>query len=118
MLFQMKQMEMLNMGFKEEIDGILEHTPDEKLTWLFCVIMVDGAPLMIGAGGDPELMKNDIGEDNRPSLSARSMTFAFNLQPLLSVKALGIVKLHLMGNSSVLNKNFKKNKKIIQKVYF
>ena len=31
--------EMLNMGFKEEIDGILEHTPDEKLTWLFSATM-------------------------------------------------------------------------------
>ena len=27
--------EMLNMGFKEDIDGILEHTPKEKRTWLF-----------------------------------------------------------------------------------
>ena len=26
--------EMLNMGFKEDIDGILSHTPDEKSTWL------------------------------------------------------------------------------------
>ena len=31
--------EMLNMGFKEEIDGILEHTPEEKLTWLFSATM-------------------------------------------------------------------------------
>ena len=31
--------EMLNMGFKEDIDGILEHTPDEKLTWLFSATM-------------------------------------------------------------------------------
>lgn len=31
--------EMLNMGFKEEIDGILEHTPTEKLTWLFSATM-------------------------------------------------------------------------------
>ncbi len=31
--------EMLNMGFKEEIDEILEQTPDEKLTWLFSATM-------------------------------------------------------------------------------
>ena len=31
--------EMLNMGFKEDIDGILEHTPDEKSTWLFSATM-------------------------------------------------------------------------------
>ena len=32
--------EMLNMGFKEDIDGILEHTPEEKLTWLFSATML------------------------------------------------------------------------------
>ncbi|MBL4652414.1 MAG: DEAD/DEAH box helicase [Flavobacteriales bacterium] len=31
--------EMLNMGFKEEIDAILSHTPDDKLTWLFSATM-------------------------------------------------------------------------------
>ena len=31
--------EMLNMGFKEEIDEILDNTPDEKLTWLFSATM-------------------------------------------------------------------------------
>jgi ATP-dependent RNA helicase DeaD len=31
--------EMLNMGFKEDIDGILEQTPEEKLTWLFSATM-------------------------------------------------------------------------------
>lgn len=31
--------EMLNMGFKEEIDAILEGTPDDKLTWLFSATM-------------------------------------------------------------------------------
>lgn len=31
--------EMLNMGFKEEIDEILENTPDEKMTWLFSATM-------------------------------------------------------------------------------
>jgi ATP-dependent RNA helicase DeaD len=31
--------EMLNMGFKEEIDDILSNTPDEKLTWLFSATM-------------------------------------------------------------------------------
>ncbi|MEM1119877.1 MAG: DEAD/DEAH box helicase [Bacteroidota bacterium] len=31
--------EMLNMGFKEEIDEILDNTPDDKLTWLFSATM-------------------------------------------------------------------------------
>lgn len=31
--------EMLNMGFKEEIDDILQNTPEEKLTWLFSATM-------------------------------------------------------------------------------
>ncbi len=31
--------EMLNMGFKEEIDEILENTSDDKLTWLFSATM-------------------------------------------------------------------------------
>lgn len=31
--------EMLNMGFKEDIDLILEKTPDEKSTWLFSATM-------------------------------------------------------------------------------
>lgn len=31
--------EMLNMGFKEDIFAILEHTPEEKKTWLFSATM-------------------------------------------------------------------------------
>ena len=31
--------EMLNMGFKEEIDEILAYTPDERVTWLFSATM-------------------------------------------------------------------------------
>lgn len=31
--------EMLNMGFKEELDEILSYTPDYKLTWLFSATM-------------------------------------------------------------------------------
>ena len=31
--------EMLNMGFKEEIDEILQDTPEDKLTWLFSATM-------------------------------------------------------------------------------
>ena len=33
--------EMLNMGFKEEIDDILESVPEEKQTWLFSATMPD-----------------------------------------------------------------------------
>lgn len=31
--------EMLNMGFKDELDKILEQTPEDKLTWLFSATM-------------------------------------------------------------------------------
>ncbi|MBM78658.1 MAG: hypothetical protein CL846_09255 [Crocinitomicaceae bacterium] len=31
--------EMLNMGFKEDIDDILRDTPDDKVTWLFSATM-------------------------------------------------------------------------------
>lgn len=31
--------EMMNMGFKEELDEILSYTPDTKLTWLFSATM-------------------------------------------------------------------------------
>jgi ATP-dependent RNA helicase DeaD len=31
--------EMLNMGFKEDIDSILSHTPHERVTWLFSATM-------------------------------------------------------------------------------
>ncbi len=31
--------EMLNMGFKDELDEILQYTPDDKLTWLFSATM-------------------------------------------------------------------------------
>jgi ATP-dependent RNA helicase DeaD len=31
--------EMLNMGFKEDIDFILENTPEERNTWLFSATM-------------------------------------------------------------------------------
>ena len=31
--------EMLNMGFKDDLDEILSHTPKEKMTWLFSATM-------------------------------------------------------------------------------
>jgi ATP-dependent RNA helicase DeaD len=34
--------EMLNMGFQEDIDAILEFTPNDKKTWLFAATMPDG----------------------------------------------------------------------------
>ncbi len=33
--------EMLNMGFKEEIDEILSFSPEDKMTWLFSATMAD-----------------------------------------------------------------------------
>jgi ATP-dependent RNA helicase DeaD len=34
--------EMLNMGFQEDLDAILEFTPTDKLTWLFAATMPKG----------------------------------------------------------------------------
>jgi len=40
--------EMLNMGFQEDIDSILEFTPKNKLTWLFAATMPDEIHSIIG----------------------------------------------------------------------
>ena len=39
--------EMLNMGFKEELDRILSFTPAEKLTWLFSATMPEEIKRMV-----------------------------------------------------------------------
>ena len=53
--------EMLNMGFKDELDAILEKAPKERLTWLFSATMAKGVariaqnyqhdPIEISVGG-------------------------------------------------------------------
>ena len=60
--------EMLNMGFKEDIDSILEVTPDEKSVWLFSATMPKEVariaknymndPFEITVGGKNETNKN------------------------------------------------------------
>ena len=40
--------EMLNMGFKEELDEILSFTPEDKLTWLFSATMPREIRRMVG----------------------------------------------------------------------
>jgi ATP-dependent RNA helicase DeaD len=60
--------EMLNMGFKEELDNILEQTPSEKNTWLFSATMAldveriannyMNSPFKIVVGGQNEGSKN------------------------------------------------------------
>lgn len=39
--------EMLNMGFKDELDKILSYTPEEKLTWLFSATMPNEIKSMV-----------------------------------------------------------------------
>jgi len=41
--------EMLNMGFKEDIDAILVHTPPHKRTWLFSATMPEEAERLASA---------------------------------------------------------------------
>ena len=60
--------EMLNMGFKDELDAILSKTPEEKKTWLFSATMVNEVrriasnymsnPLEISAGKANTTNKN------------------------------------------------------------
>jgi ATP-dependent RNA helicase DeaD len=60
--------EMLNMGFKEDIDDILEKTPDDKCVWLFSATMPKEVariaknymeqPFEITVGGKNETNKN------------------------------------------------------------
>ena len=60
--------EMLNMGFKEDIDEILSYTPDEKSTWLFSATMPKGVekiamkymqnPIEVTIGSKNESAKN------------------------------------------------------------
>lgn len=41
--------EMLSMGFKDELEAILNHIPQERATWLFSATMPDGIQSIIDA---------------------------------------------------------------------
>ncbi|MDA0194963.1 MAG: DEAD/DEAH box helicase [Bacteroidetes bacterium] len=60
--------EMLNMGFKDDIDEILSHTPEGRVTWLFSATMPSGirklvkkymdAPLEVSINADEKINKD------------------------------------------------------------
>ncbi|MDF7808085.1 DEAD/DEAH box helicase [Pontiellaceae bacterium B12219] len=60
--------EMLNMGFKDELDGILSKAPKSRVTWLFSATMEKGVariaqnyqtdPVEVSVGGKNESAKN------------------------------------------------------------
>jgi len=60
--------EMLNMGFKEELDAILGRMPEERVTWLFSATMAKGVariaqnyqtdPVEVSVGGRNEAAAN------------------------------------------------------------
>jgi ATP-dependent RNA helicase DeaD len=60
--------EMLNMGFKDELDAILSKVPEKRLTWLFSATMAKGVariastyqhdPIEISVGGRNEAAAN------------------------------------------------------------
>ena len=60
--------EMLNMGFKDELDAILEKAPEERVTWLFSATMAKGVariaknyqtnPVEVSVGGRNEAAAN------------------------------------------------------------
>jgi len=54
--------EMLNMGFKDELDEILTYTPDEKITWLFSATMPKEIKRMVSSYmNDPVEVRIDAG---------------------------------------------------------
>jgi ATP-dependent RNA helicase DeaD len=60
--------EMLNMGFKDELDAILSKAPEKRLTWLFSATMAKGVeriaatyqhdPVVVSVGGRNEAAAN------------------------------------------------------------
>jgi ATP-dependent RNA helicase DeaD len=55
--------EMLNMGFKEDLNKILSHTPDDKLTWLFSATMPEEINRIVSKYmDDPFVVKVNIRE--------------------------------------------------------
>jgi ATP-dependent RNA helicase DeaD len=91
--------EMLNMGFKDDIDEILSHTPKEKLTWLFSATMPKGVekiamkymsnPIEITVGNKNESAKNikhvcyQIRERDRYAAVKRIIDFNTNIYGLI-----------------------------------
>lgn len=60
--------EMLNMGFKEDLDKILSFTPDEKFTWLFSATMPrEVRAIMKNYMSDP--FELTIGEQNKGNVN-------------------------------------------------
>ncbi|NLA74248.1 MAG: DEAD/DEAH box helicase [Deltaproteobacteria bacterium] len=66
--------EMLNMGFKEDLDTILESTPKEKRTWLFSATMPDEvARITREYMVDPA--KITVGEKNKGAINIRHLNY-------------------------------------------
>lgn len=66
--------EMLNMGFKEDIDTILESTPDDKRTWLFSATMPDEvARITKQYMTDP--VKITVGKKNRGAKNIQHLNY-------------------------------------------
>jgi len=60
--------EMLNMGFKEEIDKILSYAPEEKITWLFSATMPSAIKKIVKKYMDDPIevkvnTKNEVNKD-------------------------------------------------------
>ncbi len=69
--------EMLNMGFKEEIDKILSRAPEERLTWLFSATMAKGVERIAG-----NYLKNphtiSVGGRNEAAANIEHLCFMVN----------------------------------------
>lgn len=86
--------EMLNMGFKEDIDHILSHTPEEKKVWLFSATMpaevrriaktymVDSVELTVGDKnqGNQNIVHQYMVVDDRDRYLALKRIVDYNLE--------------------------------------
>ncbi|BDD00458.1 DEAD/DEAH box helicase [Persicobacter psychrovividus] len=57
--------EMLSMGFKKEIDEILQYVPSAKDTWLFSATMPREIEILVKKFMSPEVIRVEIDSENR-----------------------------------------------------
>jgi ATP-dependent RNA helicase DeaD len=66
--------EMLNMGFKDELDAILEKAPQERLTWLFSATMAKGVA-RIAANYQHDPVEVEVGGRNEAAANIEHFCF-------------------------------------------
>ena len=69
--------EMLNMGFKEDIDTILEETPEDKRTWLFSATMPDEVARITKQYMD-DPVRITVGKKNRGAKNIQHLNYVIH----------------------------------------